>query len=330
MFHETATKATVGGARRRRSERWAAPALGPALTLALLGLAAAAGPAGAATLRWKFKPGEALHYQMDQKTVTQIKLSNQDANNPGIKTTNTQVIDMTWKVGSVAADGTAEVTQTIDRLQTKIEMPGAAFEYDSKADKAPEGPIAAAVVPMLKALVGARFEFKMTPRGELSDVKIPESLVKALKEAGPAASGGMFTEDGLKNMIHESSLALPDEDLAKGKSWDRSAKMPPSPIGVMTLAKTYTYEGPADSGEKIGLSVKMSLEPAADNKIDVKIGAQDGKGTFIFDNKAGRVATSNVSEKVDMTISVMNQQITQNLETSTSMKLLDGNIGATK
>src|SRR5262249_10693052 len=148
------------------------------------------------------------------------------------------------------------LTQTLDRIRTKIDSSLGTFEYDSKSDKPPEGAIAAGVVPTLKALVGATFRYKMSPQGELSDVQVPEGLLKALREAGPMGNVGMFSEQGLKNMINESSLALPKEDLVKGKSWTRKATIPAPPVGTLTLDKTYTCEGPGDGGEKIGLQVK--------------------------------------------------------------------------
>lgn len=292
--------------------------------VALVAVVAAAGQADAATLRWKFKEGEALHYQMDQTTTTTIVLK---ANNQEIKTTNNQVIDLTWKVGKVAADGTAEITQTIDRMRSKVESAFGSFDYDSKSDKVPEGPIAASVVPTLKLLVGASFQYKMGPRGELTDVRVPEGLLKSLKEASPAsaaAAGSIFTEDGLKNMIHESSLALPEEDLAPGKSWSRATKLPPSPVGTMSLDKTYTYTGPADGKEKLDVKVAIKLEPPANATVDIKIAEQEGSGSFLFDNTAGRVVESNVVQKIKMAINVQNQQIEQTTETKSVMMSVPG------
>jgi hypothetical protein len=312
MMHETRAKQRAG------ASRWGAWCVTAALAAAL-SATAAGGRADGATLRWKFKPGEALHYQMDQKTVTQIKANGQE-----IKTTLSQTIDSTWTVESVGSDGAAEMAQTLDRVRTKIESAFGALEYDSAAGKDPEGPIAAGVVPLLKALVGAKFRYKMNPQGELSDVKVPDGLVQKLKEAGPAAANvSMFSEEGLKNLINQSSLSLPKEDLTKDKTWVRESKIPAAPIGTMTLEKTYKYDGPAEGGEKIGLSVKMGLEPTPGNNIDVKVGDQKGEGSFIFDNTAGRVASSTVTEKMEMIIKVMNQEVNQSTDSTSSMKLID-------
>ncbi len=294
--------------------------VGIALALTLGGTILNAPARGAEpVLRWKFTEGESMHYQMVQKTTTKVKGPNQD-----IRTTVSQTIDTTWNVLSVDREtGIGTLTQTIDQVRTKIEYPFGQFEYDSKSEKAPEGPMAAGIVPTLKALVGSKFQYKMTPQGELSDVKVPESLVKTLKEAGPNASGvSMFSEEGLKNMIQESSLLLP-RDAEPGKPWTRQTKIPSPPIGTMMLDKTYTYTGPDAQGDKITLDVKLGLEPDPKSNLDIKVVNQDGKGTFYFDSKAGRVTSSTVTEKIDLLIKVMTAEINQSSDMSTTMTLLD-------
>jgi hypothetical protein len=278
--------------------------------------------AGAANLRWKFRGGETLHYVMDQKTVTSVKGGPQE-----FATTVNQTIELEWVVKDVQADNVANLTQKITRLRTKIESPfGPAFEYDSKAAKDPQGPIAAGLIPLLKALIGAEFSFKMSPHGELTDVQVPESVVKAIREAGPlAGAGGMFTADGLKHMVTESSLTLPKEDLAKGKSWSRQSKLPMAKIGAMQLDKAYTYQGPeAHDGkdmERIDLDVKIDIQRTPETELDVNLKSQNGKGSFFFDNAAGHIADSAVNEKIEMVFKVMDKEITQGTETTTTMKL---------
>jgi hypothetical protein len=297
-----------------------------AMRWGVLGLFVLAGAAGtearAALLRWKLKSGETLHYVMEQKTVTGVKAGQQD-----VKTTVTQLIDMDWSVKSVSSDGAAEMTQTITRVRTKMESPFGGFEYDSKDPKEPQGPAAASLVPLLKALIGAEFAFKMSPQGELSNVKVPEKVVQALGDAGAVggAGAGMFSEERLKNMISESSLALPKENLAKGTSWKRQTKIPSPPIGTMTLDKTFSYQGPESqagkSVERIDLGTKIEIQPDPAGKLDFKIQSQEGKGTFFFDNTAGRVTESTVTEKIEMTVKIMDMDFAQTSDTMTTMKL---------
>ena len=288
---------------------------------AVFGMAVARPAHGAETLRWKFKPGETLRYTMVQETTQGMKAQGQN-----IKTVLNQTVDLHWSVKNVASDGVAELSQTIDRVRTKVEGPGNSFEFDSQAGKDPEGQIAAMLTPMLKALVGAEFTFKMNGRGELSEIKVPQKLIESLRQAGPAANaGGMFSEEGMKNLISQSSLTLAEGALEKGKSWTQQAKVPVPMLGTMVMDKTYTFDGPSskDPGQlQILLETKVALEPAADSNIAVKITSQKGTGDFTFDPQAGRVVSSRVNDKLQMSLSVMGQELEQSTDTLTSMTLV--------
>jgi hypothetical protein len=286
--------------------------------------------ARASTLRWKFQPGETLHYVMDQKTVTTATAEGRD-----IKTTLSQTIYWDWSVKAVGSDGVADLIQKITRIRTRIDSPFGALEFDSKDGKEPSVPGASAIVPLIKALVGAEFSFKMSPMGELSDVKVPQQVSAVIRDAGAEGRGPtMFTEDGLKNMIKESSLGLPKEDLAEGKGWTKQTSVP-SPIGTMSLDKTFTYRGPdpqAGRGmEKITLQTRVDIQPAKELGVDVKIDSQEGIGRFLFNNVAGRVTESSVTEKIKTILTVNKMSMTQNNETTTTMKLTNGeDVGASK
>jgi len=287
---------------------------------AILGVAAPQPTHGAETLRWKFKSGETLRYTMVQETKQGMKAMGQD-----LKTSLNQTVDLHWSVKNVASDGVAELSQTIDRIRTKVEGPGSSFEFDSQAGKDPEGQIASLLTPMLKALVGAEFTFKMNGRGELSEIKVPPKLIESLRQAGPAASaGGMFSEEGMRNLISQSSLTLAEEPLEKGKSWTQKAKVPVPMLGTMVMDKTYTFGGPSSKEAgllEILLDTKVSVEPAADSNIAVKITAQKGTGEFAFDPQAGRVVSSRVNDRLQMSLSVMGQELEQTTDTVTSMNL---------
>jgi hypothetical protein len=277
----------------------------------------------AETLRWKFKAGEVVRYTMVQETSQEMKNQAQQA-----KTSLNQTVDLHWSVKSVSPEGVADMTQTIDRVRTKIQGPGDTFEFDSNSGKAPEGRIAELLTPMLKSLVGAEFSFKMNGRGELSEIKVPQKLLDSLRQAGPAASaGGMFSEEGLKNLISQSSLTMPDTPLEQGKSWTQQSKVPVPMIGTMVLDKTYTYVGPETKDpalRHITLDTKIKLQPATDANVAVKIKSQAGKGDFSFDADAGRIVTSRVNDKLEMTLSAMGQDIEQSTNTLTTMTLARG------
>jgi hypothetical protein len=281
------------------------------------------GPASSRTasaqesLRWKFAPGETLKYSMEQQTSQLVKVQDRE-----FKTSLNQTIDLHWDVKGVS-DGVADMRQTIDRIRARMEGPGQVFEFDSNAEKAPEGPVAATLFPMLKGLVGQEFSFKMDTRGRLSDIKLPQKLLDSMRQAGPAGSGmaeSMFSEESMRNL----SLSLPEQAVSRGANWKQQSKVQMPMLGTVTLDKTYTYAGtdekdPARS--RITLDTRISLEPAADANLSIQLKSQHEDGEFSFDNKAGRVVASRVNDKVQMAVSAGGQNIEQSTDTVTKMTL---------
>jgi hypothetical protein len=279
----------------------------------------------AASLRWKFKPGETLRYAMDQKTVTTAKF-------PGgqeLKNTLSQTIALRWDVKSVSPDGTADLVQTIEQVVDRADGPLGKYEYDSKVGKEPEGPIAASRVPLFKALIGAPIAFKISAQGEPSEVKVPEKLTQSLKEAGPAAAaaGQLFSEEGLKSLILQTTLIVPRDDLAPGKTWSRQTKEAMPGVGTMSLDTTFTYQGP---DPKTGLEIiaqltKVDLQPPPDAKdnFPLKVKSQDSKGVVHFDSAAGHFIDSQSKEKIEISAMVNNMEIIQLTETETARKLVN-------
>ena len=102
------------------------------VALALSGGAAARGQT---LLRWKFEPGQKLHYVVHIKMNQKIGMGA----TPTTMTT-TQIMNTSREVKSVEADGTAVVIQTIDRMRMKQESPqGVMANYDSASEEEPEG-----------------------------------------------------------------------------------------------------------------------------------------------------------------------------------------------
>jgi hypothetical protein len=274
---------------------------------------------GAESIRWKFKAGENVRYQMVQEISQGMKAQGQE-----FKTSISQTVDLHWNIKSVSGDGVADMSQTIDRVRMKVQGPGPGFEYDSAAAKPAEGQMAAILTPLLKALVGAEFSCKLSGRGELSDIRVPQKLIESLRNAGPAA-GGMFSEEAMKNLIGQSSLPLPADSVEQGKNWTQQSKVSVPMLGTMIMDKTYTFQGheakAAPGVVQIGVNTKVALEPAADSNVAVKIKSQEGKGEFSFDTQVGRVITSKVNDKLQMSLSIMGQDLEQTTETITTMNL---------
>jgi hypothetical protein len=281
-------------------------------------------------LRWKFKVGEKLDYNM----VQEMQMTASSTAPPQeTKTSMRQEMNMTWDVQGVDdKSGEAVIRQKFDRVKMTMQTPFGGFDYDSKSEEAPTG-LGAMIAPMYKAMTEGEFEITMTSRGEVKDVKIPEQVLTALKNSpNAAAMGDMANADGFKKMISQGALVLPKDPPKKGDTWTTKVEMKNPAVGTQTVETTYRYDGTKDiKGTKFAMikpQLKMEFgnqaaakegqpqQPAAQQNPQMKIKEQTSDGEVLFNIPAGRLqstslkqnvtieANANVTMKIDQKIDV--------------------------
>ena len=293
--------------------------LGWIAVLVLAGFTAV--PASAqTTLRYQFKEGEKLPYVMDQKMVMTMNVMGNE-----VKVDMNQTVDITWSISAVDKDGKAKMTQKMDRVRFVMDGPTGKVAFDSKDGKEPEGPVGQVVGPILKAMAGSEFSLTMDPQGRTSDVKVPGKLLDALKASPATASvGDIFSEEGMKRMVGQGGLLLPAEPVTKGKTWDQKMELK-SPFGMMKVENKLTDKGPVMRGDKkveeISLQPTLTFEADPNAQATIKLKNQSSKGNAFFDNAAGRLLETDLTQNMDMEISVAGQTISQKIEQTVTLKL---------
>src|SRR5690606_33703455 len=121
-------------------------------------------------------------------------------------------------VKSVNPDGSAKAEQTIDRVQMKMVMPNpqaeggkTTVEVDSASKEQPQDLSAQAIAANVSRMVGQAISMTISPRGEMTDIVLPEALTKA---QGVAAAGGGDSQ--IEQMFKQSGLRLPAEAISEG------------------------------------------------------------------------------------------------------------------
>lgn len=277
------------------------------------GTLATEGAQAADQLRWKFKAGDNMHYQMVQDTQMRTASADRTA-----KTAIAQTIDLTWKVTSVDAKGVASMTQTIDRMRIKATTQEGTMAVDSASNKN-EGPLAQSMAPIFKALIGAPFVMKMTPTGRIRDVEIPASAVEALKTSPEL--GSMLSADSLKEMTAQAAIPLPEEPVDVGASWTDEKVL----AGV-NLKMTYTYGGPVKrDGKRLGkIATSADLEMTFPETDGVKAEMEKGEltGEMFFDYATGKLLDSSAKQNMAISIVGMDQSIRQEVQSLVNMRLV--------
>ena len=142
----------------------------------------------------------------------------------------------------------------------KMKTPLGAFDYDSSSDENPTGP-AAMIAPMYKAITEGELEITMTSRGEVKDVKISEQVRTALKNLPNAAEmGDVASPEGIKKMLSQGVLVLPNDSPKKGETWSTKVESQIPVAGKQTIETTYRYEGTKDIKGTMFAVIKPQLE----------------------------------------------------------------------
>lgn len=266
-------------------------------------------------LVWKFQPGDEHHYRMTQDMQMEMALGlGQRKVNTGVQ----QLMDMTWKVDRIDDQGLAKVVQSVDRVRMNMQAPGQAeMKYDTKSKEAPTG-FGAMLDPLFKAMTENSFTLNMSPRGELSEMELPEAFSNALKNVpGAAMMGEMFTDEGFLSMMQKSSLVLPEpKDLTVGHEWSTTSEMKNPQIGTISSTITYRYLGPRDvegkEFEVFSIALEMDYGEGAAG-VTINVENQDSHGEILFDREAGRLHSSKLQQDLDMAIVVGAQTMEQKM-----------------
>jgi len=286
-------------------------------------VAVAAGPVQAQTkLRYKLKEGDKLDYVMDQKMKMSMSLGGKDVD---IKVN--QQMEMTWNVAAVDAQGNAKVKMKIGRMKMNMDGPTGNVEIDSKDDKQPDDQVGMILSQVVNAIAGMEMDFTLSPSGKMTDAKIPEAVLKKLKNLPGADQGigNMLSEDNLKNMV-QGNLTFPEDAVEKGATWKQKHDVK-LPFGKMAGKMKYTYQGEETKDrkalEKIGYKTNFSLEPDPKAPLQMTLKAQEGQGRILFDNKNGRLVENTLEQTMQMNLEIAGMSIAQTITQETRVKLKD-------
>ena len=296
---------------KRRS---ACPRLGfVLLACCLLGLV----PSDAAAqklLRWRLQPGETIQVRLAQKMDTAATIQGSE-----LRSTVDMLMAMEWHVLGVDPDGTAEMTQSIERMKMTMQSPGLdTVVFDSAAAPETQGPartIAAGIQPLL----GVKFIQRMNDRGEIVDLRLSPEASAALERVPAGAEvKEMFSQEGLKSLISQAAAVLPDRPVRPGDTW-QGQSVTSSPAGDLQMDMKYTYYGTQQRQgkalEKIGVNLQLSFpETANPLGLTVRVKEQDNSGILYFDAAQGKFAETQLRQKMALETTLGNQSHVQNLE----------------
>jgi uncharacterized protein DUF6263 len=278
-----------------RKVRWLA-ALAPVSALVLVTVLVPARAQDSGTkLAWKFEKDKTFYQTMTTETNQTMKVMGSD-----IKQNQTQTFYFSWT--PVKQDGDNwEIEQKIEGVKMKIDIGGSPIEYDSTKEQ----PTSSALSEFFKQLVGSKFTLTVDKNFKVTAIKGRDEFLKKLTGANPSMEAllkQILSEEALKEMADPTFAAIPNKEVKKGDTWDKTSKLEMGPIGKYENTYKYTYDGPdKDKKSKIKVDTTLKYTPpgndAAGGGLPFKIksadlSSKDAGGTILFDADKGRVAES--------------------------------------
>jgi hypothetical protein len=245
-------------------------------------------------LKYLFKAGDEVKYINTNTRTTTFKKAGKK-----IEVSLEQKSANLWKVLSVSPDGVADVSQTITRL--RIIQKGGPLGVQTIDSSSKESP--AAVQGLFDDLTKSEIRFKMSPRGEVSEVVLPQKLKDRLK---PKKEGetAILTEQGIVQMVKGSTFILPKKPLAVGDGWDLEPYTYQESGYWITVAARITYDGPVEQEGRKLLKLTRSAEyqlkkPKDDSGTpEVAIKRQTAEGVVLLDATTCALVESNMAESL--------------------------------
>ncbi len=270
----------------------------------------------AKTLRLKYKAGNVFKIEVKQEQKQKISAMGQVQDIPIDLT-----MSMTWNIDAVNSDNTIDMTQSIDRVQMKMTIPGQGpVTYDSQAEGEPAG-MAGMLAAGIKPMIGVKFKQKLNDRGEVLDFSIPAEVKEKLQ--GSPMLGQFFSEDTLKETFSKTAPVLPEQAIEKGYSWDTAFAGPQTPMGKLSVTSKYTYDGEEQRGnktlDKFNVTTTMALAAGDGAPAGFKLSGQSSSGTVYFDAEAGYFVDSTIGQK--MVIAMEAQNVNIEISTNTTSKV---------
>jgi hypothetical protein len=227
-------------------------------------------------LRYKFKPGETLRWEVEHraKVRTTVSGSTQTA-----ETLSTSI--KIWKIESVDENANAKFIYSVERVKMTQKFDGRQeTHYDSETDATPTGAYAKVAEAVGKPLA----ELTLDALGAV--VKREERYVQAAP---------------LQDNI---TLPLPEKALTVGEEWttpaDITVTLPQGPVKKIKARQFYRLESVDDGVATIHLETQV-LSPINDPAIESQIVQSKANGTVRFDITAGRIISqqSDIDEHVN-------------------------------
>ena len=287
-------------------------------TLVLLGLAATASLNAfrqEVTLAYRWTKGEPVLYRVTQDVVTTM------SGVPGMgELTVNQTMSQVLRTvpDTVAQDGTATLSQSVDSIRMAMSTPAGNMGYDSADPAALQDP-SGMMKNMFSAMLGVPFTVVLAPTGRVEKVdgmsRIMEKVFQTLPQNPGSAAAleavkGSLSDEAMRGLLGQGFAQFPGKPVRVGDTWNGDLKTSNPMLGGLATSTVFTLNAIEGSGDaqlaKVGIKLSMKQEQpsSAQNPFGLTVQMTEalGQGELSFNVAKGRLVRSSVD--IDMPFSM--------------------------
>jgi len=258
----------------------------------------------------KFEANKKFYQESTTKLKQTVKVQGQDL---------TQSQESTFYFEWTPLKNEAEkwtVKQKVEGLKMVIDISGNQIVYNSTVGDSPTAGNPG-LTEFFKKLSSAEFTATIDKNYKVESVAGKEDFIRGLATGSAQIQGlleKILTDDALKDMCDPTLKLVPQDGPKKpGDKWKREGTINLGPIGSYTVTYTFTYVGVEKDMDKIEVETAIVYtapknDPSAAGLLfritKGTLNAKPAKGTILFDPKAGRIASADISIALEGTLTV--------------------------
>jgi hypothetical protein len=269
-------------------------------------------------LRWKLEKGQRFQLQTTQTTESLVTFGPRK-----LPTTMEVLLHIGWEVQAAEADQFT-IEQQVDAIRIDMKSSNEIHTiYDSRERKAVVG-AAKDLQTSVAPLLGKKFTLTMNSQGEISSAKVVGD--SAAGDSAAAIPG--LDASSIEALLRQAIVPLPTTLDGSQPTWtdERQTKVA---LGELTQKRTFTLVGNEDRdgqpAAKITVTGDLALTPPADQKPEQKsppkVKESKLQGTIWFAREAGRLVSSETSQRLVTESTYRDSTITVQLVTTVKSTL---------
>lgn len=258
-------------------------------------------------LEHKFPDGRKTTTNAYTKVEQTLSIAGMD-----IPTLTEQNITTTEVNGKRQADGTLVSENSIDSLQTTLNVAGMELKFDSvNPDAPPPGTALDVLIDVFKAVAKSRWTVTYGANNKAVAVKGRADTFQGLSEAVQASLSKQFSEEYLTKQVNQGLSVLPDGPVKQGDTWERQEHVLFDSYQSMDFTTTYKYEGTVQkdgkSLDKISsktTKVTYTMDPTSPSPLKIVDSelTVESDGTILFDRAAGSIVETKDKKHISGTL----------------------------